>query len=178
MSKQWQVWSTANPAIADLSDVENPPDSPEAAVRSACAWNLRADGGSWFGGGVATLGVESPDGERWTCAAWLTAATGELSLSPMVRLDSSAPSSIAIRVDLPPRPNQIDVTIAGDASRVWAPRHGGGATLTVGGEVLVEIEPLGAGWWVSAGHAGSDGVNGTLQEAKVRALELLSGVNP
>ena len=58
---------------------------------------------------------------------------------------------------------------------LWAPRHGGGATLTIGGDV-VEIEPLGPGWWVSAGHAGSDGVNGTLQEAKVRALEILSGI--
>ena len=58
---------------------------------------------------------------------------------------------------------------------LWAPRHGGGATLTIGVDV-VEIEPLGPGWWVSAGHAGSDGVNGTLQEAKVRALEILSGI--
>ena len=61
---------------------------------------------------------------------------------------------------------------------VWTPRHGGGATLTVGGVDVVEIEPLGPGWWVSAGHAGSDGVNGTLQEAKVRALEMLGGVAP
>ncbi len=70
--------------------------------------------------------------------------------------------------------------IAAGAERVmasvWTPRHGGGATLTVGGVDVVEIEPLGPGWWVSAGHAGSDGVNGTLQEAKVRALELLAGV--
>lgn len=145
MSKQWQVWSTATPAIVDLSDAGNPPDGPEAAARAACAWNLRADGGSWFGGGVATLGVESPGGERWTCAVWLTAAGGELSLGQMVPMSA------------------------------WTPRHGGGATLTVGGVDVVEIEPLGPGWWVSAGHAGSDGVNGTLQEAKVRALELLSG---
>jgi len=61
---------------------------------------------------------------------------------------------------------------------VWQPRHGGGANLVVGGVAVVEIEPLGAGWWVSAGWAGSDGVDGTLQEAKVRAMELLSGVNP
>ena len=62
------------------------------------------------------------------------------------------------------------------AASAWAPRHGGGATLTVGGVDVVEIEPLGPGWWVSAGHAGSDGVNGTLQEAKARALEMLGGV--
>jgi hypothetical protein len=43
----------------------------------------------------------------------------------------------------------------------------------VGGVVVVEIEPMGPGWWVSAG--GGDLVNGTLQEAKVRALELLAG---
>ena len=71
--------------------------------------------------------------------------------------------------------------IAAGAERVmasvWTPRHGGGATLTVGGVDVVEIEPMGGGWWVSAGHAGSDGVNGTLQEAKVRAVELLSGVS-
>jgi hypothetical protein len=56
---------------------------------------------------------------------------------------------------------------------VWQPRHGGGAHLVVGGVVVVEIEPMGPGWWVSAG--GGDLVNGTLQEAKVRALELLAG---
>ncbi len=59
---------------------------------------------------------------------------------------------------------------------VWTPRHGGGATLTVGGEVIAEIEPMGGGWWVGVGDG--DLVNGTLQEAKVRALELLSGVSP
>ena len=62
------------------------------------------------------------------------------------------------------------------AASAWAPRHGGGATLTLGSEVLVEIEPMGGGWWVCVGDG--DLVNGTLQEAKVRALELLSGVNP
>ena len=142
----WRVWSTATPDSVDLSSADNPPDSPEAAVRAACAWNLRADGGSWFGGGVAALGVEAADGRRWTCAVWLVAATGDLSLATMV------------------------------PANVWTPRHGGGATLTIGGVDVVEIEPLGPGWWVSAGHAGSDGVNGTLQEAKVRALELLSGI--
>ena len=35
-------------------------------------------------------------------------------------------------------------------ANVWTPRHGGGATLTVGGFDVVEIEPLGPGWWVSA----------------------------
>ena len=55
----------------------------------------------------------------------------------------------------------------------WAPRHGGGAVLTVGGVVVVEIEPLGAGWWIAAGWAGADGFNGTLGEAKVRALAML-----
>ncbi len=42
--------------------------------------------------------------------------------------------------------------IAAGAERVmasvWTPRHGGGATLTVGGEVVAEIEPIGGGWWV------------------------------
>jgi hypothetical protein len=56
----------------------------------------------------------------------------------------------------------------------WVPRHGGGATLTICGAVVVEIEPMGGGWWVGVGDG--DLVNGTLQEAKVRALELLSGV--
>ena len=58
---------------------------------------------------------------------------------------------------------------------VWQPRHGGGAHLVVGGVVVVEIEPMGSGWWVSAG--GGDLVSGTLQEAKVRALEMLSGMD-
>ena len=61
-------------------------------------------------------------------------------------------------------------------ANVWTPRHGGGATLTVGGEVIAEIEPMGGGWWVGVGDG--DLVNGTLQEAKVRALEMLSGVSP
>lgn len=56
---------------------------------------------------------------------------------------------------------------------VWTPRHGGGAVLTVGGVVVVEIEPMGQGWWVSVG--GGDLVSGTLGEAKVRALEMLGG---
>lgn len=55
----------------------------------------------------------------------------------------------------------------------WTPRHGGGAVLTVGGVVVVEIEPMGQGWWVSVG--GGDLVSGTLGEAKVRALEMLDG---
>lgn len=57
----------------------------------------------------------------------------------------------------------------------WTPRHGGGAVLTVGGVVVVEIEPMGQGWWVGAGRAGSDGCGGTLSEAKVRALAMLDG---
>ena len=69
--------------------------------------------------------------------------------------------------------------IAAGAERVmasvWTQRHGGGATLTVGGEVIAEIEPMGGGWWVGVGDG--DLVNGTLQEAKVRALEMLSGVS-
>ena len=52
-------------------------------------------------------------------------------------------------------------------------RHGGGAIIVVGGVVVVEIEPMGSGWWVGAGVG--DLVGGTLQEAKVRALELLEG---
>ena len=58
-----------------------------------------------------------------------------------------------------------------DDCSAWTPRHGGGAVLTVGGVVVVEIEPMGQGWWVSVG--GGDLVSGTLQEAKVRALEML-----
>jgi len=58
---------------------------------------------------------------------------------------------------------------------VWTPRKGGGAHLVVGGVAVVEIEPLGAGWWIGAGWAGSDFVSGSLGEAKVRALEMLSG---
>ncbi len=58
---------------------------------------------------------------------------------------------------------------------VWQPRHGGGAHLVVGGVVVVEIEPMGPGWWVGAGAG--DLVNGTLGEAKVRALEMLGGVD-
>ena len=59
------------------------------------------------------------------------------------------------------------------APDVWQPRRGGGARLVVGGVVVVEIEPMGSGWWVGAGVG--DLVGGTLQEAKVRALELLEG---
>ena len=61
----------------------------------------------------------------------------------------------------------------------WQPRHGGGADLVKPGEPepIVTIEPLGPGWWVSAGLAGSDGVNGPLQEAKAQALEMLSGAD-
>ena len=55
----------------------------------------------------------------------------------------------------------------------WQPRHGGGANLVVGGVVVVEIEPMGSGWWVGVG--GGDLVNGPLAEAKARALELLVG---
>ena len=55
----------------------------------------------------------------------------------------------------------------------WTPRHGGGAVLTVGGVVVVEIEPLGPGWWIGAGWAGSDGFSGTLGEAKTHALAML-----
>ena len=82
-----------------------------------------------------------------------------------------------------PRPSPNDVThampstyVAPDLTRapdVWQPRHGGGAHLVVGGVVVVEIEPMGSGWWVGAGVG--DLVNGTLGEAKVRALELLEG---
>jgi hypothetical protein len=55
----------------------------------------------------------------------------------------------------------------------WTPRHGGGAVLTVGGVDVVEIEPLGPGWWIGAGWAGSDGFNGTLSQAKAHALAML-----
>ena len=82
---EWKVWSTAKPDEIDLSAHANPPTTPEEAVRAACAWNLAADGGSWFGGGVAALGVEAADGRRWTCAVWLAAADGELSVGPMRR---------------------------------------------------------------------------------------------
>lgn len=61
------------------------------------------------------------------------------------------------------------------AVSVWTPRKGGGAHLIVGGVAVVEIEPMGTGWWVSAGEAGCEMVSGSLGEAKVRALEMLSG---
>ena len=38
-----------------------------------------------------------------------------------------------------------------DDCSAWTPCHGGGAVLTVGGVVVVEIEPMGQGWWVSVG---------------------------
>lgn len=84
MTAEWKVWSTTRPNLVELD-----PDatSPETAVASACAWNIGADGGWWFDGGVATLGVESPTGERWTCAAWVRPGgpPGALDFSPMVR---------------------------------------------------------------------------------------------
>ena len=84
-----------------------------------------------------------------------------------------------VDIFLPPETTTVTIHVVEGVAinrSVWIPRHGGGATLTVGGEGLVEIEPMGGGWWVCVGDG--DLVNGTLQEAKVRALELLSGVNP
>lgn len=80
---EWKVWSTLKPTLIDLSAPDDPPDGPEAAALAACAWNLNADGGWWFLGGVATLGIEAPTGERSTCAAWLT-PDGQVQLTPMV----------------------------------------------------------------------------------------------
>ena len=57
----------------------------------------------------------------------------------------------------------------------WIPRHGGGSDLVVAGVAVVEIEPLGDEWSISAGCAGSARVSGTLRQARVRALELLAG---
>lgn len=83
---QWQVWSTTAPHAIDLSDPANPPTTPEAAVLAACLWDLDADDGSWFGGGVATVVVESPTGERWTCAATMVDGLERVTLTPMVAL--------------------------------------------------------------------------------------------
>jgi hypothetical protein len=79
----WQVLSTAHRHLCDLDPL---PTSPEQAVRAACLWNLDADGGFWFGGGVATVEVQSPAGERWTCSAEIVKGPGRVNLSPLVRL--------------------------------------------------------------------------------------------
>jgi hypothetical protein len=78
----WQVWSTHAPHTIDLN---NRPTTPEDAALSACLWDLEVDDGSWFGGGVATLGIQAPNGDRWTCVATMTAENGVV-LTPMVRL--------------------------------------------------------------------------------------------
>lgn len=82
---QWKVWATTTPHTIDLSDTAKPPTSPEEAALAACLWDLDVDGGSWFGGGVATLGVESPTGERWACAATMVDGPQRVVLTPMVR---------------------------------------------------------------------------------------------
>jgi hypothetical protein len=85
----WQVLSTAHRHLVDL-DPGDAQTTPEQAVRSACIWNLDADGGFWFGGGVATVEVQSPAGERWTCAATVVAGVERVNLSPLVRLPGVA----------------------------------------------------------------------------------------
>lgn len=87
--KPWQVWSTVTPNLIEQCDVEDPPNSPEAAVRSACLWNLGMDGGAWFYGGVATIGVEAPTGERWTCTATLVNSRERITLTPMIPLPAA-----------------------------------------------------------------------------------------
>lgn len=79
----WQVWSTARPHLIDLNAK---PTTPEEAALSACLWDLDVDDGSWFGGGVATLGIEAPSGERWTCVATMVAGPERVVLTAMVPL--------------------------------------------------------------------------------------------
>ena len=77
----WQVWSTTAP---DAIEVSETPASPEAAARDACLWNLGIDAGSWFGGGLATVVVQTPTGKRWTCAVVIVMDERLLDLTPMV----------------------------------------------------------------------------------------------
>jgi len=77
----WQVWSTTAP---DAIEVSETPATPEEAVRDACLWNCGIDGCSWFGGGVATVVVVSPEGERWTCAVVIVMDERLVELTPMV----------------------------------------------------------------------------------------------
>ncbi len=79
----WQVWSTTHPHLVDLDES---PECAEDAVRTACVWNLNADGGFWFAGGIATVAVQSPAGERWTCAATMVDGPQRVTLTPMVAL--------------------------------------------------------------------------------------------
>ena len=71
----WRVWPIHHP---DLVDEEEPVkgftiDGPRAAVEIACDGDLDFCEGVWFADApVVALIVESPEGERWTCAAWLT----------------------------------------------------------------------------------------------------------
>ena len=80
----WQIWSTTHPHLVDIDRASH--TSPESAIRAACVWNLDADGGFWFAGGVATVAVQSPSGERWTCAATVVGAAERVCLTPLVAL--------------------------------------------------------------------------------------------
>lgn len=83
MNADWQVWSTHAPSIIDLN---SKPTTPEEAALSACIWDLDVDDGSWFGGGVATLGIQAPNGERWGCVATMVMGPERVVLTPLVRL--------------------------------------------------------------------------------------------
>ena len=76
----WQIWSTAHPHLVELDDTS---ECAEDAVRAACLWNLDADGGFWFAGGIATIGVQSAAG-RWSCAATMVDGPRRVTLTPMV----------------------------------------------------------------------------------------------
>ena len=80
---EWKVWSTARPNLIDLNDK---PATPEEAAKAACLWDLEVDDGSWFVGGVATIGVEAPNGKRWTCVATMVAGPERVVLTPLVRM--------------------------------------------------------------------------------------------
>lgn len=80
---EWQVWSTAAPSMIDVS---NKPTTPEEAALAACLWDLEVDDGSWFGGGVATLGIQAPNGERWKTAATMVVGPERVVLTPLVRM--------------------------------------------------------------------------------------------
>ena len=73
----WRAWPVNRSDLLDEEErIEGEPstiDGPRAAVEVACDGDLDFCDGVWFADvPVVALIVESPDGERWTCAAWLT----------------------------------------------------------------------------------------------------------
>jgi len=94
VSPAWEVGSTAHPHLTDLDSTSA---TPEEAARAAGLWNLDADGGSWFAGGIATIEVKSSAGERWSCVATMVSAPERVTLTPMVlTFASAAEKSVAL----------------------------------------------------------------------------------